>query len=69
LLVGSVLALAYLMPIPVRAFFRPQTEPYDGGEARWTLTLPLVLTAVACLVLFFGADAVITPFDEALETR
>jgi multicomponent Na+:H+ antiporter subunit D len=68
LLVGSLLAMAYLMPIPVRGFFRPPAEPSGGGEAPWTLVLPLVLTALACLVLFAGADAVIAPLNEVLES-
>ncbi|WP_165969001.1 proton-conducting transporter membrane subunit [Actinomadura sp. KC06] len=72
LLVGSLLSLAYLMPIPVRAFFRPPAEPPAGpggsGEAPWTLVLPLVLTAVACVALFAGVDAVIAPLNEVLES-
>ncbi|MFI0350142.1 proton-conducting transporter membrane subunit [Actinomadura sp. 9N407] len=67
LLVGSLLSLAYLMPIPARAFFRPPAERIDHGEASWTLVLPLVLTALACVVLFFGVDAVIAPLNQVLE--
>ncbi|MFG2248131.1 proton-conducting transporter membrane subunit [Spirillospora sp. NPDC048823] len=68
LLAGSLLSLAYLMPIPARAFFRPPTGRPGDGEARWTLVLPLVLTAVACAALFIGVDAVIAPLNEVLES-
>jgi multicomponent Na+:H+ antiporter subunit D len=68
LLAGSLLSLAYLMPIPARAFFRPPAERAGHGEAPWTLVLPLVLTALACVVLFFGADAVIAPLNDVLES-
>lgn len=68
LLAGTLLSLAYLMPIPVRAFFRPPAEPGAHREAHWTLVLPLVLTAVACVALFAGADAVIAPLNEVLES-
>ena len=34
LLVGSLLAMAYLVPIPARAFFRPPPQEADHGEAR-----------------------------------
>ncbi|QFG24602.1 proton-conducting transporter membrane subunit [Actinomadura sp. WMMB 499] len=67
LLVGSLLAVAYLLPIPVRAFLRPPAPRTGEGEAPWTLVVPLVLTAVACVALFFGVDAVIAPLNEVLE--
>jgi multicomponent Na+:H+ antiporter subunit D len=73
LLAGSVLSMAYLLPVPVRAFFRPVPEaagPALGPaprEAAWPLVLPPVLTALACAGLFLGADAVIAPLAEVLE--
>ncbi|GAA0545626.1 proton-conducting transporter transmembrane domain-containing protein [Actinomadura livida] len=67
LLAGTLLSLAYLVPIPVRAFFRPPAES-GHREAAWTLVVPLVLTALACLALFIGADAVIAPLNEVLES-
>lgn len=67
LLTGSLLSFAYLMPIPVRAFFRPPPAQPVHGEAPWTVVLPLVLTALACVALFFGAEALIAPLAEALE--
>jgi len=69
LLAGTLLALAYLMPIPVRAFLRP--PPESGavrGEAAWTLVVPLVLTAAATVALFVGVDAVVGPLTEVLES-
>lgn len=67
LVVGSLLAVAYLMPIPVRAFLRPSAERPAHGEAKPTLVGPLTLTALGCVALFFGANAVIAPFAETLE--
>ena len=67
LLVGSLLALAYLMPIPVRAFLRPPAEPARHGEARPTMTVPLTLTAIGCVVLFAAAEAVVAPLAGILE--
>ncbi|MPZ61950.1 MAG: monovalent cation/H+ antiporter subunit D family protein [Propionibacteriales bacterium] len=67
LLVGSVLALAYLMPIPVRAFFCPARAQAASGEAPRTMVLPLTMTALACVALFIGAEAVIEPFARTLE--
>lgn len=67
LLVGSLLSLAYLMPIPVRAFFRPAVVRPAHGEAPLTMVLPLTLTAIACVALFFAAGAVIAPLAGSLE--
>lgn len=69
LLIGSLLSLAYLMPIPVRAFFLPSQRIPQHREAPWTCVTPLVLTALACIGLFFGADAVIASVARALELR
>jgi multicomponent Na+:H+ antiporter subunit D len=66
LLVGSLLAVAYLMPIPVRAFLRPPVERPAHGEAAPTMTGPLILTALGCVGLFVGADAVLAPLAETL---
>lgn len=67
LLVGSLLALAYLMPIPMRGFFLPPPGPLAHGEARLTIAGPLVLTAIGCVALFFGAPAVLAPLARILE--
>jgi multicomponent Na+:H+ antiporter subunit D len=66
LLVGSLLAVAYLMPIPVRAFLRPPVARASHGEAVLTLAGPLTLTALGCVALFFGADAVLAPLAATL---
>lgn len=67
LLLGSLLALGYLMPIPIRAFFRTPAQPSPHGEAGLSLVAPLALTAVGCLALFLGADAVVRPLTAILE--
>ncbi|MBB4908780.1 proton-conducting transporter transmembrane domain-containing protein [Actinophytocola algeriensis] len=67
LLVGSVLSLGYLMPITVRAFFRPPHGPLTHGEAHPAIAGPLTLTALGCVALFFAADAVLAPLTGILE--
>jgi multicomponent Na+:H+ antiporter subunit D len=67
LLVGSLLAVAYLMPIAVRAFLRPPAGLPTHGEAPLVMTGPLTLTALGCVALFFGADAVLEPLARTLE--
>jgi multicomponent Na+:H+ antiporter subunit D len=66
LVVGSLLAVAYLMPIPVRAFLRPPAESPAHGEAAPALVGPLTLTALGCVLLFLGAGAVVTPLVTSL---
>ncbi|UCE62695.1 MAG: monovalent cation/H+ antiporter subunit D family protein [Nitrospirota bacterium] len=59
LLLSALLNIAYLLPIPVRAFFN---QPKDGKvsqglqEAPLPCLIALVITSVGCLVLFFGSD-------------
>jgi len=56
-MVSSLLNIAYLMPIAIRGFF-----PGDGSsrpavkEGPWFCVVPLSLTALGSLVLFFYAD-------------
>jgi multicomponent Na+:H+ antiporter subunit D len=73
LLAGSLLAAAYLMPVVVRAFFRSapaggggngEADP-DGDERRSSLdeapllcVVPLCVTALLCLLLFFFAGEI-----------
>jgi len=60
LLLSSLLNVAYLLPIPVRAFF--QTDPGDPGaeqglrEAPLPCLIALVVTALGSLALFFYPD-------------
>jgi multicomponent Na+:H+ antiporter subunit D len=64
LMAGSLLSIAYLMPVVVNAFFRapPEDEGNDAGppsgfaEAPFLCVLPPVLTGIGCIVLFFYAD-------------
>ncbi len=60
LMLSSLLSIGYLMPIVVRAFFRPLPEGEEEGiqEAPLLILLPLCATALACFVIFFYADAV-----------
>lgn len=67
LLVGSLLAVAYLIPIPVRAFLRPPAQPATHGEAAPAMVIPLILTALGCVVLFVAVDAVLAPLATILE--
>lgn len=61
LLVSSLLNIAYLLPVAVRAFFIP--EPGEGRpegiqEAPLACVLPLCVTSAGCLLLFFLAGDV-----------
>jgi multicomponent Na+:H+ antiporter subunit D len=61
LLAGSLLNIAYLLPIPIRAFF--SREPEDPGSAGTGKAPPacvaaLLLTAGACVALFFAPEPV-----------
>ncbi len=61
LMISSVLNVAYLMPIVVRAFFAPPAagEEITGiKEAPWFCVVPLCFTALACGVLFFMPDRI-----------
>jgi len=60
LIVSSLLNVAYLMPIVVRGFF---VDEDDGPrppirEAPLFCLVPLCLTAIGCVVLFFYADRI-----------
>ena len=57
LMLSTLLNIAYLLPIPIRAFLRPDPELAPGEravmqEAPFACLWPIVLTAVTCLVLF-----------------
>ena len=59
-MVSSLLSIGYLMPIVVRAFFRPLPEGEDASvaEAPLLMLLPICTTALLCFVVFFYTDAV-----------
>jgi len=70
LLLSSLLAIGYLMPVFVRGFFLPEKHDdhghghghdgdhghHDHGEAPFLCVLPPVLTAVGCVLLFIYAE-------------
>lgn len=57
LIVSSLLNIAYLLPIPINAFFRHPREGDAGSsgiqEAPMACVVPLSITAFLCLALFF----------------
>lgn len=60
LMISSLLNIAYLLPIPFRAFFvRPGGDDAAGGiaEAPLACLIAIGITATACVLLFFFADA------------
>jgi multicomponent Na+:H+ antiporter subunit D len=59
-MLSSLLSIGYLMPIVVRAFFRPLPEGEAAGvkDAPLLMLLPICTTALACFVIFFYTDAV-----------
>jgi len=59
LMASSLLNIAYLLPIPVRAFFSKPTggEHYtEIKEAPKTILLAMLITSITCVVLFFYPD-------------
>ena len=58
LMVSSLLNIAYLLPIPARAFFAKPPDEAPCGETRGLCLVPLCLTAVISVLLFFVADEV-----------
>ena len=61
LMVSSLLNIMYLMPIVARGFFMPVKQdphhPLEGiHEAPLFCVLPICLTSLGCLILFFYAD-------------
>jgi len=69
LMISSLLSIGYLMPVVGRAFFLPPQPWVDAHghaheaqterkEADWKCTVPLSVTALGCVVLFFYAEPV-----------
>jgi multicomponent Na+:H+ antiporter subunit D len=59
LILSSLLNIAYLMPVVIRAFFIGPSNPTGETkvkEAPLTCVIPLCITAFGCLVLFFFAN-------------
>lgn len=56
-MISSLLNVGYLIPIVVRGFFRPPADGHaHGHEAPAFCLVPLCLTALGCLAMFFYAD-------------
>lgn len=66
--ISTLLNIAYLLPIPFRAFFRPPPggKPLPYKEAPLPCLIALVVTATGCLVLFFMPDPAIDMLIGAL---
>ena len=61
LMLSSLLSIGYLMPVVVRAFFYPPPEGSEGKgikEASPAMLVPLSLTALGSIALFFFAPAI-----------
>ena len=61
LMLSSLLNIVYLVPIPARAFFgRPQQDAEHDGlhEAPVLCVIPLCLTALGTIALFFAAEPI-----------
>ncbi len=59
LMVSSLLSVAYLMPVAIRAFFVPSSEVKTESrihEAPLACLIALCITSIGCLALFFFAD-------------
>ena len=60
LVASSVLNLAYFLPIIIRAFFRPSEG--ETPPVRWTLRVPVVITAAGVVVLGLWTVVPYSPF-------
>jgi multicomponent Na+:H+ antiporter subunit D len=63
LLVSSLLNIAYLLPVPVKAFFGKTSDGSSSTEIREappSCLIAMIITSAACLLLFFYPD----PFYE-----
>ena len=59
LMISSLLNIAYLVPIPIRAFMVPDgEEPQSFNEGPMMCVVPLCITAVGSVALFFFANSI-----------
>lgn len=66
LMVSTLLNIAYLIPIPIRAFFGGSSEPKKPiKEAPIPCLVAIITTATLCVILFFFPSALLQ-FTEAL---
>jgi multicomponent Na+:H+ antiporter subunit D len=63
-MISSLLNVAYLIPVAVGGFLPAQSKDRSGSGGSWQIeeapmycVVPLCFTALACIVLFFYADA------------
>ncbi len=58
LMISSLLNVGYLLPVSIRAFFLPEEEGEKPKirEAPAFCVVPICMTAIGCIVLFFFAD-------------
>ena len=75
LMVSSLLSIAYLLPIPVRAFFSSNGDgaagswsPSEVQEAPWPSLLAMAITTIGCLVLFFYPEIFYRLISAVIET-
>ncbi len=76
LMISSLLAIAYLMPIAVRAFFSPDGQgsatDWNWGEVKeapWPSLLAMTITSLGCLALFFYPEFFYTPITAILDYK
>jgi multicomponent Na+:H+ antiporter subunit D len=72
LMISSLLNVGYLLSIVGRAFFLPPREgsgPASVQEAPLACVVPLTLTGLACIVLFFGIDGIVSLVSKAVSVR
>jgi len=59
LMISSLLNIAYLVPVPIQAFLTPKGEEVQKfKEAPMMCVVPLCITAVGSVLLFFFADQI-----------
>jgi len=65
---STLLNIAYLLPIPFRAFFRPLPEGASSRlhEAPMACLVAIAITSAGCVVLFFAPDPLIDLLARAL---
>jgi len=65
LLLSTLLNIAYLLPIPLRGFFKAPPGPAPAGvkEAPLPCIIALVITATSCLLLFGFAESIYELLD------
>ena len=68
LLVSSLLNVAYLLPIPIRAFLLREEGERERGfrEAPWPCVVALTITALASIALFFAPEPLVALLQEVV---